>query len=90
MTSNQKIIERNEFGVEEGIESLAILEALALSEGTPEGRQDMAALQYAIQALEDARQALADCYDTLGRTAKARRRENNRSNVQVMADHDGN
>ena len=75
MTPNQKIIERNEFGVEDGIESLTILEALAASEGTPEGRQDMAALQYAIQELEGARQALSDCYDTLGRTAKERRRE---------------
>ena len=74
MTPNQKIIERNEFGVEDGIESLTILEALAANDRTPEGRMDLAALQYCIQELDGARKALSDAYDTLGQTAKLRRR----------------
>jgi len=74
MTPNQKIIERYEFGVEDGIESLTLLEALAANDRTPEGRQDMVALQYALQELDGARKALSDAYDTLGKTAKIRRK----------------
>lgn len=75
MTPEQKIIERNEFGVEDGIESLKVLEALSRAEGTPLGAREAAALQHTLEALESARQALSDAYDTLGATAKERRRQ---------------
>ena len=74
MTPNQKIIERNEFGVEDGIESLKILEALAANDMSPEGRMDLAAYQRALEAMETARVALSSTYDTIGWTAKERRR----------------
>ena len=74
MTPNQKIIERNEFGVEDGIESLKILEALAANDHTIEGRQDLAAFQLALEAMETARTTLSATYDIIGRTAKIRRR----------------
>ena len=76
MTNEQRILEQFEFGCEDGLVALRALLATKpiQDDRTEAGRFDRAALNQAIRALDAAREALSDAYDTLGETAKVRRR----------------
>ena len=79
MTPEQKIIERNEFGCEDGHKALTDifvrLYDQTWGDSAPESRDMVDALREAIEALEVAASRLSEAYDAVGAYEKAARRK---------------
>lgn len=79
MTEDQKIIERNEFGCEDGHKALTkVNEALrerARDDLSIEAIEMREAMAHAAEVLEDAAEILSKAYDAVGAWEKAQRRK---------------
>lgn len=79
MTEDQKIIERNEFGCEDGHKALTEIFVRVYDQtwgdSAPESRDMVDALREAIEALEYAASRLSEAYDAVGTYEKHQRRK---------------
>ena len=88
MTQEQEIIERNEFGCEDGHKALTkvrdVLRERARGDLSVEAIEMREALTYAAEVLEDAAEILSKAYDKVGAWEKATRRKKSK-NATVLA-----